>query len=246
MNRKRISHAIFTIGLILLFANAVFAAQIQYLPNLVDLNANFLSLPNTICGGPSKAELIAKPDISIHFPITGIGENIYYGLSGANGDLGNGDDYVVLHLGGESNNETYWLDSIILYFNDGIKPEWEGAYSIVATAGLEFAANNTYDDLSKALGLTDGSAVGLKKGTIVFFFCFNFATPVTCTRARYAMATLHSIFSHCSISTKKKRTTRIGIIAGEMGGENRGQENRGQISILDSIFVINRLYLIRE
>jgi hypothetical protein len=162
------------------FSFDAFAAPIQDLPYLMDLNPVFGYSPDTtVRGGPQQAELKAHPDSLLNIPLAGIGTGIYGGLSGTNGDLGSGDEYFTLLL--QKSGKTYWLDSVELCFNNGTSHWCEGAYAITATSGLVFASNNTISDLNKSLGLSDNQYVGIESGSIVFSFQSSAPIPLPTT-----------------------------------------------------------------
>jgi hypothetical protein len=147
------------------------SAPIQDLSGLVAIFICFEAGPGSLdCTGPTRAQLIATPNTAISVSTAGIGGvSIHAGLSGANGDLGAGDDHLVVALTGP-NPATFLLESVFLGLDDNLGFQKVFASSITATAGVGFATGYSPSDLPRALGPSDSTSVGLTGGTIVFGF----------------------------------------------------------------------------
>jgi hypothetical protein len=148
--------------LILVPSSLVYATAITDLPGFVAINACFVFGPGqTLCEGPTKQQLLTQ-NFSFNFSLQPI--PISGGLGNENGELGIGNEFFVLSLPPGA-----MLDSVSLFFGTSPAPSSEYANS-VTTPGALFAPGFSANDLSKALGSTDGNYVELRHGTLIFGF----------------------------------------------------------------------------
>jgi hypothetical protein len=148
--------------LILVPGSLVHETAITDLPEFTAIHVCFLFTPGlTLCEGPTKAQLLAN---NFSFNLSGHPIPIHGGLSGPDGDLGHGDDFLVVGIPRRAS-----LDSVSLVFGGSANTTFEYADRITL-ASAAFAPGSSLGDLSRVLGPTNGSVVEILNGSFVFGF----------------------------------------------------------------------------
>jgi hypothetical protein len=148
--------------LVLIPGSLAHATAITDLPGFTGIHVCFVIGPgHTHCEGPTKAELLAN---NFSFNLSGHPMPIFGGLSGPDGDLGHGDDFLVVSIPRRAA-----LDSVSLIFGGPANTTFEYADRITL-ASVAFAPGSSLNDLPNLLGPTDGQVVQILNGAFVFGF----------------------------------------------------------------------------
>ena len=153
------------------------ATPILELPGFVGVQACTVDHPGaTVCYGATRDDFLAHPGSLFEVASPGIGASLFVGLGDSIGDLGGGDEFFVLHIGGGP-GDRFLLDYVALQFVNPVRVEYASA--ITATAGLTFEPGFGPDDLDHVLGPPDGQRhVGLASGTLFFAFPSSLPTAI--------------------------------------------------------------------
>jgi hypothetical protein len=155
-------HRLIAFLLVLTPVSLAHATAITDLPGLTAIQACFLFTPGlTLCEGPTKAELLAN---NFSFNLRGHPIPMGGGLSGPDGDLGHGHDFLVVSIPQRAS-----LDSISLIFGGPGNTTFEYADRITL-ASVAFAPGSSLTDLPNLLGPSDGRVVQILNGALVFGF----------------------------------------------------------------------------
>jgi hypothetical protein len=152
------------IALLLIFvpSSLVHATAITDLPGFVGFSLCFVFSPSaTLCEGTTKQELLTQ-NFSFDFRLQPV--PIRGGLGNENGELGKGNEFLVLYM-----PQGAMLDSVALYLGSPTPSSAEYANS-VTTPGALFAPGFSANDLPKTLGPTDRNYVELQHGTLIYGF----------------------------------------------------------------------------
>ena len=107
-------------------------------------------------------------DSLVEFASAGIGATLFGAFSDSDGDIGNGDDFFLLHIQGGGGDQ-FLLDYVQLVFTNPVG--FEFASTVTETPFLTFLPGFGPGDLPNVLGPPDGQQhVGLVGGRIVFAF----------------------------------------------------------------------------
>ena len=148
--------------LVLTPISSVHAIAITDLPGFTAIHACFLFTPGlTLCEGPTKAELLAN---NFSFNLSGQPIPIGGGLSGPDGDLGHGHDFLLVSISQRAS-----LDSVSLIFGGPTNTTFEYADRITL-ASVAFAPGSSVTDLPNLLGPSDGRVVQILNGAFVLGF----------------------------------------------------------------------------